>query len=264
MESINILEKEAMVMVRSASIRLLMVMMAAMILIIAGQAYAWEENTDRPGMDYKNFDLTAADPALCENACKGDATCKAWTYVKPGIQGRAARCWLKNNVPTAKNNQCCVSGVKQLTMQVKPISPAVIDRVQIKPGPIEQVKQCPDIKAMSIDFKLVAKTSSDAGTVNVTGVAKNIGAKPNPVGGKLQLWMGTSLIGETAFTTVPAGGTVTISRQKAFSKAAVYMGDFVLKVIYDPYSGIPNKYDVDCDWNNNEIKRPIVDATSVL
>jgi hypothetical protein len=249
----------------SASIRLIM-MVTVSIIIVAGQAYAWEDNTDRPGMDYKNFDLTAADPSLCENACKGEATCKAWTYVKPGIQARAARCWLKNDVPAPKNNQCCVSGIKQLTVQVKPLEPAVIERVQIKPGPVAPVMQCPDIRAMSLDFKLVSKTVPYAGTVNITGVAKNVGAKPNPVGGKLQLWMGSSLLGETPFGILPSGGTVTVSRQNFFDRTQGYVGDFdfVLKVVYDPYAGIPNKHDVDCDWNNNEIKKPLAEAFGVL
>ncbi len=71
-----------------------------------------EYDTDRVGSDYRNFDLTRADPALCQTSCSGKVQCKAWTYVKPGIQGLKARCWLKTSVPTAKHNACCVSGLK--------------------------------------------------------------------------------------------------------------------------------------------------------
>jgi hypothetical protein len=72
-----------------------------------------EVDTDRGGSDYKNFDLPQANPVLCETSCNGDAQCNAWTYVKPGIQGVTARCWLKTGVvPAAKSNTCCVSGVK--------------------------------------------------------------------------------------------------------------------------------------------------------
>ncbi len=72
-----------------------------------------EWNTDRPGKDYKNFDLPTDDPQLCLNACNGEAQCKAWTYVKPNTtQGFPPRCWLKNDVPNPVNNNCCVSGVK--------------------------------------------------------------------------------------------------------------------------------------------------------
>ena len=71
-----------------------------------------EIDTDRPGMDYKNFFLSVADPEVCQKACKDDSkTCKAWTYVKPGVQGSQARCWLKNAVPAVVSNTCCISGV---------------------------------------------------------------------------------------------------------------------------------------------------------
>jgi hypothetical protein len=71
-----------------------------------------EGNTDRPGLDYRSFDLPAADPKLCQDACAGEANCKAFTYVRPGVQGPSARCWLKSSVPNPVSNNCCVSGVK--------------------------------------------------------------------------------------------------------------------------------------------------------
>jgi hypothetical protein len=72
-----------------------------------------EQDVNRPGRDYRNFDLPAADPALCRDACVRDPQCKAWTYVKPNtVQGPVARCWLKNAAPSPGQNACCVSGVK--------------------------------------------------------------------------------------------------------------------------------------------------------
>jgi microsomal dipeptidase-like Zn-dependent dipeptidase len=71
-----------------------------------------EIDTDRLGQDYKGLNLTQADPALCQAACKGEAQCLAWTYVKPNIQGPTARCYLKNAVPGPTLNTCCVSGEK--------------------------------------------------------------------------------------------------------------------------------------------------------
>ena len=72
-----------------------------------------ETDTNRPGQDYKNFELDTPDPGLCQKACANDPNCQAYTYVKPGIQGAKARCWLKKAVPQAKSNNCCVSGVKK-------------------------------------------------------------------------------------------------------------------------------------------------------
>lgn len=71
-----------------------------------------EKETNRLGNDYRSFELTADDPELCRAACDDDARCKAFTYVKPGLQGPAARCWLKDSVPTPRAEGCCVSGVK--------------------------------------------------------------------------------------------------------------------------------------------------------
>jgi hypothetical protein len=70
-----------------------------------------ENDTNRPGSDYRDFEIQA-DPAICRNACANDATCRAYTYVKPGVQGQSAHCWLKNSAPNASANNCCVSGVK--------------------------------------------------------------------------------------------------------------------------------------------------------
>ena len=77
------------------------------------QGSTFEPDIDRPGIDYKSFDLPAAEPGLCQRACLDEGNCRAWTYVKPGVQGTGARCWLKNAVPAPTPNQCCVSGVTE-------------------------------------------------------------------------------------------------------------------------------------------------------
>lgn len=69
-----------------------------------------ENRIDRPGSDYKNFEVKGW--AACEAACGADSICSSWTYVKPGIQGPAARCWLKNKVAHPVSNPDTVSGVK--------------------------------------------------------------------------------------------------------------------------------------------------------
>jgi hypothetical protein len=72
-----------------------------------------EQNIDRPGMDYKNFDLSTPDPGVCKSACENDSLCKAFTFVRPGIQGSKARCWLKKSVPNPVASNCCISGIKR-------------------------------------------------------------------------------------------------------------------------------------------------------
>ncbi len=70
-----------------------------------------EPLADRAGGDYRNFDLATASYDQCRAACSADQQCRAYTYVKPGIQGPRARCWLKNTVPPQRASDCCVSGV---------------------------------------------------------------------------------------------------------------------------------------------------------
>lgn len=81
--------------------------------VAASDGISLEHNTDRAGSDYRNFDLAPGDgPKICRQACEDEAQCRAFTYVKTGVQGDNPRCWLKSSVPSASANDCCVSGVK--------------------------------------------------------------------------------------------------------------------------------------------------------
>jgi hypothetical protein len=70
------------------------------------------DNTDRAGSDYRSFQLKGRTPGECQMACNKQRTCRAWTYVRPGVQGPNPVCYLKNAVPPARANTCCISGVK--------------------------------------------------------------------------------------------------------------------------------------------------------
>jgi hypothetical protein len=71
-----------------------------------------EFSIDRFGGDYRNFEV-APDPngATCGQACKADPKCRAWTYVRPGYIGQAARCYLKSRITRPRPAPCCISGV---------------------------------------------------------------------------------------------------------------------------------------------------------
>ena len=73
--------------------------------------FTFELNIDRPGRDYNNTPSRGASD--CSFACQADNRCRAWTYVRPGVQGPSGRCWLKNAVPGAVRNNCCTSGVRK-------------------------------------------------------------------------------------------------------------------------------------------------------
>lgn len=103
--------------------RILTALFSMALFIVVGVAPALssqdlEDNVDRPGSDYSSFDLN--DPApnsfggpvdACRIQCERDAACRAWTFVRKGVQGPKARCWLKNRIPNAVSNGCCTSGV---------------------------------------------------------------------------------------------------------------------------------------------------------
>lgn len=67
-------------------------------------------NTDLPGNDYRNMEIRNSE--ACRSTCLKDGKCEAWTYVKPGLQGRLARCWLKDSVPRSVHSSCCWSGTR--------------------------------------------------------------------------------------------------------------------------------------------------------
>jgi len=71
-----------------------------------------EVNVDRPGSDYRSFDLGSTRPEECRDTCMVEPQCVAFTYVNPGVQGPSARCWLKSSVPPPSASNCCISGVK--------------------------------------------------------------------------------------------------------------------------------------------------------
>jgi hypothetical protein len=108
-------------------------------LLIAAQVSAVEFNTDRPGMDYRSLPVPAGDHATCRKLCEADAKCQAWTYVKPGIQGKGAFCWLKHQIPPAVSSPCCISGTKMK-------SPGL-------PSPGQPLVQLPDLTITNITIK---------------------------------------------------------------------------------------------------------------
>ena len=71
---------------------------------------ALDENADRAGPDYVNFPVTNLQAEFCQQSCIDDAQCRAFVYVRPGVQGPQARCWLKKQAPPVSQAECCVSG----------------------------------------------------------------------------------------------------------------------------------------------------------
>src|SRR5258707_3540737 len=67
---------------------------------------------DRRGGDYLSSPVTSGDPADCALVCERDKRCRAWSFNYPTDVSSSAVCWLKSNVPTRVQDNCCVSGVR--------------------------------------------------------------------------------------------------------------------------------------------------------
>ncbi len=69
-------------------------------------------------MDISHFEMNPGENySVCAKACMENPECRAYTYVKAGIQGNNPVCWLKNSVPDPKKDSCCTSGLKSQEMQ---------------------------------------------------------------------------------------------------------------------------------------------------
>ena len=67
---------------------------------------------DRPGADYASAPVTSGDPAVCATRCERDSRCRSWSFAYPPDSGGPAMCWLKRDVPSRVQSNCCVSGVR--------------------------------------------------------------------------------------------------------------------------------------------------------
>jgi|GEM_PF-6287772 len=73
---------------------------------------ASEFGFDRPGSDIApGYNVTSS--SKCESDCRHKSNCRSYTFVKAGVQGNSAKCWLKNAKPAKVANSCCVSGTKR-------------------------------------------------------------------------------------------------------------------------------------------------------
>ena len=103
-----------------------------------------ENDTDRPGSDYDKFHINDNRPDRCQSECLLQKDrCKAWTYVRPGVQHKYAVCYLKSEVPAAKPDKCCVSGV----LPSKSAGSAMKDRGVLVTPPASKGAPAPSPKA---------------------------------------------------------------------------------------------------------------------
>ncbi len=76
---------------------------------------SFEQDTNRAGGDFTSFEAIGERLEICRDACAAESSCVAYTYVRSGLQGPRAMCWLKSSVPEPRMEGCCISGSQALT-----------------------------------------------------------------------------------------------------------------------------------------------------
>ena len=73
---------------------------------------AEEASIDRPGGDYKSFEVKNSEgDDACKAACTADNKCRAWTYARAGYVGKEAHCFLKKEIKPPRRRAGYSSGV---------------------------------------------------------------------------------------------------------------------------------------------------------
>ncbi len=87
------------------------------------------DGVDLPGHDYARY--TAPSALTCRHSCGGEPECQAYTWVRPGVQGPDAICYLKNIEPAIVKNGCCDSGPRRfIESSENTVEPAIDRRVR--------------------------------------------------------------------------------------------------------------------------------------
>jgi hypothetical protein len=73
---------------------------------------ALETSIDRPGGDYRSFDVKGGEgDEECKAACIADNKCRAWTFARRGYVGKEAHCFLKKEIKPPRRKAGFSSGV---------------------------------------------------------------------------------------------------------------------------------------------------------
>jgi hypothetical protein len=77
----------------------------------ASPSVACGPNCDMPG-DRGGVAYSLDNAVACESTCDGTPNCVGWTWVKPGLQGPQAVCWIKKQIVATMRSNCCISGYR--------------------------------------------------------------------------------------------------------------------------------------------------------
>ena len=123
------------------------------------------------GQDYRSF--ATGRVFQCRDACLTEEQCAAWTFVKPGIQGESAVCWLKDGTPAESSDACCTSGVKLAAQQESSGTPVTADAAQKK----EVLGDRADVTVNGVRAIAIRKVASRGGPAGPTASFSELDAK---------------------------------------------------------------------------------------
>lgn len=83
----------------------------SVLLLSASPSVACGPNCDMPG-DRGGVAHYINSAVACESTCDGTPGCVGWTWVKPGVQGPQAVCWIKKQIVHTMRSNCCISGYR--------------------------------------------------------------------------------------------------------------------------------------------------------
>jgi len=80
--------------------------------VVEPRSAALETSIDRPGGDYKSFEIKMGEAEEnCQAACAADNKCRAWTFARAGYVGKDAHCYLKKDIKPPRRKAGYISGV---------------------------------------------------------------------------------------------------------------------------------------------------------
>jgi hypothetical protein len=99
---------------------------AAMLMLCSTGSWAqFEPNTDRWGMDFRDFDVPN-NPRACLDACRDEPRCRAFTFRDAAANNGHPHCWLKAGIPAPRPTPGATSGV--VRPEEAPVRPPEFER----------------------------------------------------------------------------------------------------------------------------------------
>ena len=189
-----------------------------------------ETDIDRPGKDYERIILESPTLSLCVDACKKDPKCKAFTFVKPGVQGAKAVCYLKNELSNPVDNTNCISGYKKLSKSIKLIQGTKLPKSNEEVKSV--TKPLPDPSAIPINLPIPRPELSSSrlellqAALEIPEINKQLMDIANSKGMQPSDMVSTTTEGKKAKSTISGGQSIRDLANTDSSQKKMKLSDY--------------------------------------